>query len=495
MTDRTPFEKAEVELAASLDEPGRQRPAPEPDSPFRILLVGNFGGRGAAAATPIAVDRDNLEEVMDELDVELSLRPAGDDSPEITLRPREIDDFHPDHLFGQTAAFSGLRRLREELEDPDTFAAAAAQVRAWSPQSPSPTGQARHEAGGEDLVAEMLESAARRDDAAAHTDGFDALVRHVVEPHLAPRDDPAKADLVATVDAAIQSWMRNLLHHPGFQALESAWRGVDFLVRRLEADGQLQVFLLDLSKDALAKDLRSASDLSESAAARLLVGETDEEGWSALVGLYSFEPTIEDVALLGRMGKIARAAGAPFVSAASPRIAGCASLAETPDAGDWRPTDQDAALWSALRQLPEAAYLGLALPRFLLRLPYGRETDAIEQFPFEELDEAARHEDYLWGSPAVACACLLGQLFTEYGWHMRPQAGRDLPSLPLHTHHRDGRARNQPCAEALLSDRAAEILLDAGLMPLLSMKDRDVARLLRFQSIADPPTQLAGPWR
>lgn len=504
-----PIEKAEIGLAASLEEPATERAAPDPDSPFRILVLGDFSGRSSrgvrdpgslgADRVPIRVDRDNLEEIMSELAVALALRPGGDAGPVISLRPREIDDFHPDQIFERTAAFSGLRRLREDLDDPAAFAEAAAEIRSWSPADPAPSSPAAPESPqtGEDLVSEMLASAERREEKPSREADLDNLLRRVVQPHLAPGPDAGKQELAASVEAAAASWMRNLLHHPDFQAVEAAWRSVDFLVRRLETDGQLQIFVLDVSKEELAQDLRSAGNLAASATCRLLVEDAaDSEGWSALAGLYTFDQTLEDVALLGRLAKIARAAGAPFLAAASPHIAGCESLAATPDPDAWRPSQsRDGELWGVLRGLPEASYLGLALPRFLLRLPYGRRTDPVEQFEFEELGEQPRHEDFLWGNPAIACVCLLGFEFTEYAWHMRPEAGRELPGLPLYTYGEVGRKRNLPCAEALLTERAAQALLEEGVMPLLSRKDGDSIRLVRFQSIASPPAPLSGRWR
>jgi type VI secretion system protein ImpC len=291
--------------------------------------------------------------------------------------------------------------------------------------------------------------------------------------------------------------MRAILHDPGFQALEAAWRAVFFLVHRLETGSELKLCLLDVSKAELAADLRSSQDLSSTALYRLLVkrsaGSQDVQPWAVLAGNYTFDGSVEDVELLGRIAKIAAQAGAPFVAAASPQIVGCVSLANTPDPDDWsQPADREA--WDALRELPEATSLGLALPRFLLRLPYGKETEPIEGFPFEEVRENPEHARYLWGNPAFACVYLLAEAFGQHGWNMRPGVVRDIQSLPLHTYQTDGQSLVKPCAETLLSEKAAERLLDQGLMPLVSFHGRDAVRLARFQSVANPLKPLAGRW-
>jgi len=147
-----------------------------------------------------------------------------------------------------------------------------------------------------------------------------------------------------------------------------------------------------------------------------------------------------------------------------------------------------------LRRSSEAAWIGLLLPRFLLRLPYGKNTVPLENFSFEEMPEAPVHQQYLWGNPAFACAYLLAQTFAESGWEMRPGTHAELRGLPLHVYEADGEPQVQPCAEVLMSDADAEWLLDQGMMPLVSVKNEDAVRLLRFQSIAHPPAPLAGGW-
>jgi type VI secretion system protein ImpC len=305
---------------------------------------------------------------------------------------------------------------------------------------------------------------------------------------------------MAQVDAATSDQMRQVLHHPEFQALEAAWRAVSFLVRGLETGVQLKLYLLDISKAELASDVVSTEDLRSSGIYRLLVEQTvgtpGGEPWAAVAANFTFGQTPEDIELLARMGMIARAARAPFLAGASPHLLGCESLAATPDPDDWQPEadPEGHQFWEALRAMPEAQYLGLALPRFLLRLPYGKDTEPTEQFDFEEMPEGSRHESYLWGNPAFVCAYLLGQAFSEFGWYLRPGVFQQIDGLPAHVYEEDGESHLKPCAEALLTNRAAEIILDEGLMPLLSIAGRADVRLTRFQSIAKPARPLAGQW-
>jgi type VI secretion system protein ImpC len=135
------------------------------------------------------------------------------------------------------------------------------------------------------------------------------------------------------------------------------------------------------------------------------------------------------------------------------------------------------------------------VPRFLLRLPYGHDTEPLESLAFEEADELLEHEAYLWGNPAFACVYLLAEAFSHSAWHLRPGIVQDIGNLPLHIYRGGGEALAKPCAEAWLTERAVARILDAGLMPLVSMKNQDSVRLARFQSLTHPPTRLAGRWQ
>jgi type VI secretion system protein ImpC len=306
--------------------------------------------------------------------------------------------------------------------------------------------------------------------------------------------------LVAAVDDGLAREMAVVLHAPGFQRLEAAWRGLYWLVSSLETGEELSIHLLDARKQDLAADIETAgAELETSVLYRKLVEQgaegPDGEPWALIVGDYRFGPAEEDLRLLAALGAIASRAGGPFLAAADPAVLGCRDLAETPDPDDWQDPDPEVeARWRALRRTPAATSIGLALPRVLLRLPYGRRTDPIEAFAFEELPGGPDHEAYLWGNPAFACALLIGQAFQDNGWELQPGDRLDLADLPAYSYTEDGESRLKPCAEVLLGQRGAEAALARGIMPLLSHRNANAVRVLRFQSLAEPPTALAGPW-
>jgi len=505
-----PFSFSEVEIDVETGAAARGE-APEPEEPFRVVILGDFSGRAnrglceprLAGRRPVLVDRDNFELVLAKLGAELHLPVGAEEGPRLAIRFLELDDFHPDRIFERVDLFQALRRSRSELLDPATFAKAAAGLR---PPSPPPVSHERaaRRLSLDDLLEETIqetESRASEDQASRVVrDDWSALLHEIVAPHLVPGAPPHQKELLAEVDAATSRQMCAVLHHPDFQALEAAWRGLFFLVRRLETSPQLKLYVLDISKAELTAGLAASEDLHRADIYRLLVEQTvgtpGAERWTVLAGNYTFDGSLEDLKLLGGLARIARTAGAPFLAAASPHLVGCEALAETPDPDDWqRPLEPELRqAWEALRGRPEAGCLGLALPRFLLRLPYGKDTDSTEQFDFEEMPASPAHEAFLWGNPAFACVYLLGQAFSEEGWQMRPGVVAEIPGLPACVYKQDGEARLKPCAEVLLTERAAWRILDEGLMPLVSLEGADAVRLYRFQSLARPAAALAGRW-
>lgn len=496
--------------------PARKAARANDDAPMRILVVGDLAGRGEGGAheaaplekrRPTAVDVDVFDQVMRRCAPRLELEAAGG-----AVEFNELDDFHPDALYRRLALFQALRDLRVRMQNPATFAAAAAEFASGTGQAVPSTdahpvqddrSTAAREGDGatfERLLGRAAPATPQSNAPASAKSSLDAFIRNIVAPHIVPDAPPHQAQYVAALDAAISEQMNAILHAPAFQALESLWRGVHWLVTNLELGENLKLHVLDVTKGELLADIEaSREDLTSSALHRLLVeqsvGTPGDEPWSLIVGHYAFGTSGEDVTLLATLGAIGSHAGAPFVSAAKPETVGCASFSATPDPRDWSAAaGATMATWQALRESGMAPWIGLAAPRMLLRLPYGTSTDRIESFELEELGRVREHEHYLWGNPALACALLIGRAFISRGWEMEPGDELDLEDLPAHTFDADGEKHLQACAEAHLTERAGQALLERGLIPLLSYKNRNVVRVLRFQSIADPAQPLSGPW-
>jgi type VI secretion system protein ImpC len=512
-------EKMEFQLGTQTSFAPRKA---KDDTPFCIAILADFSGRSnrglcetspsLAARKRIAVDVDNLEDLPMKLGCEVHVPLGSREEPRIPLRFSGLDDFHPDRIFDRLEVFQKLKTTRKLMQNPATFAEAASQVRSWvaddqeadKSEAQQAQGSTEQEESDIETVERLLGKRSEQKPPSAPVSrivNIDALIRETVKPYIIPAPDPQQADLLAQVDQAISGQMRAILQQPDFRQLEATWRMLHFLISRVETDETLKLYIIDVSKAELAADLASADALQSTGTYKFLVEQSvsvpGAEPYAVLVGDYTFDQTAEDIRLLQQLARIAQAAGAPLLATADSHFAGCQSLAATPDPNDWRwqPDPAVSQLWQQVRQSPEAAYIGLVLPRFLLRLPYGRDTDSIERFDFEEFSPLAGHEQYLWGNSTVICVCLLAEAFREFGWALTGGLGQDMSGLPMHIYTCDGEKHITPCAETILTERAMEVLIDRGLMPVLSIKGRDAVLLPRFQSIADPLSALAGPWR
>ena len=514
MTQKTSIDQVTVGLSAAGVRPAEETssPAPiSPNDPFCILVMGDFSGRssrgicdpGTVSSRALHwIDRDNFEEVMSRLEPRLALN-FGESDERQELSFRELDDFHPDQLFQSVESFDRLRRLRRQLRNADTFNAAAAKLGAITPSQPRPSESATAEQGNTELDAS--EQASLLDSALAATDSdttagsksiVDRLVEQAIAPYVIPAADPRQADLIASVDAGITDLMRRLLHHPSFQELESNWRGLWSLVRHLETDGQLKIRVLDVSLDELRDGVSDSEVPNQSPLKQRIIDglvQTPGEIRPTVLALCSeFQSTPADVELLGALAQIAAAAGAPLLTGAAAELVGLSSFDRVPDIADWSPLESEYAdALCRLRSASAARYLGVTMPRVLMRRGYEGDTDA---FDFEEISPAAEHREFLWGNGALLVARLIGEAFSVDGWNLNLDHPLEVGDMPMCIFEEDGEKVAKPCAEGLLSDRAAAKISEFGFIPLQSYRGQDRIRVGGIHSMSDALTPLAGRW-
>ncbi len=464
---------------------------------FRLALLGDFSGRASkgqletgealARRKPLRVDVDTLDDVLARLAPQIVI-PLGDEGT-VEIPLASMDDFHPDQLAEALPLFEELLILRRSLQSRAGFDRAAKEVLSWAGAEPLAPPETRRPRGGAIATDRTLSDFARLTGRPAAAEAStDALIRRLVGPHIVPAADSRQDALVARVDAALSDAMRRVLHHPEFQSAEALWRGVEMLVRGLETGARLEIVLYDLSAEELAADLAATDTLQDTALYSLLIeqpaADADAGPLALLAGLYTFELSPPHADLLGRVAQIAGAAGAPFVAAIGP------DGLRTPE-HEWHPLVRSA--WSALRALPATAYLGLASPRFLLRMPYGKRTDPIDAFAFEEFTRQSGLSGMLWGNPALLVAQLAGQSWLKGGRSMALGSLNVVGDLPVYVYHdRDGDQVALPCTERLFTERQADAVAATGTIPVVSLRGRPEVRVAGFKSLAG--TVLAGRW-
>jgi type VI secretion system protein ImpC len=304
--------------------------------------------------------------------------------------------------------------------------------------------------------------------------------------------------IIAEIDKKLSDQVNLILHSERFQQVESAWRGLHYLVNNTETDEMLKIRVLNISKKDLGKTLKkykgAAWDQSPlfKKVYEQEYGQLGGEPYGCLVGDYYFDHTPGDVELLGQMAQTAAASHAPFIAGAGPSLMGMDSWQELANPRDLAKIfgAPDYAAWRSLRESDDAKYVGLAVPRFLARLPYGAKTNPVEEFDFEEETAGGDSRSYAWANSAYAMAVNINRSFKQFGWCTSIRGvenGGAVEGLPVHTFPSDDGGVDMKCpTEIAISDRREAELASCGLMPLIHRKNTDTAAFIAAQSLQKP---------
>jgi type VI secretion system protein ImpC len=304
--------------------------------------------------------------------------------------------------------------------------------------------------------------------------------------------------MIAELDKRMSEQINAVLHHADFQQIESAWRGLHHLVNNTETDEMLKIRVMNVSKNDLGKTLKrfKGTAWDQSPVFKKVYeeeyGQFGGEPFGCLVGDYYFDHSPPDVELLGEMSKVAASAHAPFIAAAGPTLMQMTSWQELANPRDLTKIfgTPEYAAWRSLRDSEDARYIGLAMPRFLARLPYGAKTSPVEEFNFEEETGGGEHGNYTWANSAYAMAVNINRSFKMYGWcsSIRGiESGGSVEGLPTHTFPTDEGGVAMKCpTEIAISDRREAELAKNGFMPLVHRKNSDFAAFIGAQSLQKP---------
>jgi len=304
--------------------------------------------------------------------------------------------------------------------------------------------------------------------------------------------------IIAEIDKKLSEQINLIIHHQDFQQIEGTWRGLSHLVNNTETDEMLKIRVLNLSKKDLGKTIKKFKGTAWDQSPLFKKMYEDEFGtpggepYGCLVGDYYFDHTPQNVQILEGMSKIASAAHAPFLAAADPGLMNMDSWQELGNPRDLTKIMQTAeyAPWRSLRDSDDARYVGLTMPRFLSRLPYGAKTDPVEEFDFEEDTEGADHSKYCWTNSAFAMGVNINRAFKLYGWCSRirgAESGGMVEGLPTHTFPTDDGGVDMKCpTEIAITDRREAELAKNGLIPLSHWKNTDYAVFVGAQSLQKP---------
>ncbi|MBI4706199.1 MAG: type VI secretion system contractile sheath large subunit [Deltaproteobacteria bacterium] len=349
---------------------------------------------------------------------------------------------------------------------------------------------------GTSLIEEILTSSGIPSQAPERADareGLGLLLQELLKPGREgePIDRPLVDAMIAEVTERLSRQIDEILHHPDFQKLEAAWRGLKFVVDRVEFRENIRLEMVNCSKEDLLMDFEDAPEIPKSGMYKLAYsaefGQFGGKPYGLIVAGYEFGPTPRDLALLAQCAAVATMAHAPFFAAASPRFFGMDEFLGLPSLRDVSAMFEGPQYtkWQAFRATEDARYVGLVLPRFLLRLPYGAATVPVQAFNFEE-DVVGSHGKYLWGNPAFALATRVAESFARYRWcpHIiGPEGGGTVADLPLHQYEAMGHVQCKIPTEIMLTERREWELSVEGFIGLVYRRDTDGACFFSANSV------------
>src|SRR3954452_10104202 len=305
-------------------------------------------------------------------------------------------------------------------------------------------------------------------------------------------------EMIARIDEKLSAQMNEILHAEEFQQIESAWRGLHYLVFNSETDADLKIRVMNASKNELYRNLRlfPGAKWDQSPLFKQVYeqefGQLGGEPYGALIADYYFGHLPTDVQLLRDLSKIAAASHAPLFTGADPTLMGMDSWTELMNPRDLSKVfdTPEYAAWKGLRDADDSIYVGLCMPRVLARVAYGAKSEPVEEFAFEDDTDGHKGEKYGWMNAAYAMAVNVNRAFKEWGWTVRirgVQSGGEVINLPTHTFPTDDGGVDLKCpTEIAITDRREHELARSGLIPIIHRKNTDKAAFIGAQSIYKP---------
>ncbi|WP_029002889.1 type VI secretion system contractile sheath large subunit [Azorhizobium doebereinerae] len=334
-------------------------------------------------------------------------------------------------------------------------------------------------------------------------DGYD-VARRGVAAFVAELLKPTRGDekvnsavvdqMIAAIDQKLSAQLDTILHDENFQQLESAWRGLKFLVDKTDFRQNIKIEMLSTSKDELLADFDDSPEIVRSGLYRHVYtaeyGQFGGQPIGAVITNFDYGPGAQDIKLLQYMASVGAMSHAPIIGAASTQMFGVDQFEELANLKDLQSIFEGPkyAKWNSFRQTEDARYVGLTAPRFLLRLPYGPDSNPVKSFNYNEASSGTT-ANYLWGNAAYAFATRLTDSFAQFRWCpniIGPQSGGAVENLPLHTFEAMGQLQSKVPTEVLISDRREYELAEQGFIALTMRKGTDNASFFSANSVQKP---------
>ncbi|MEE9382658.1 MAG: type VI secretion system contractile sheath large subunit [Nannocystaceae bacterium] len=320
--------------------------------------------------------------------------------------------------------------------------------------------------------------------------GVHAFISEMLSSRSRQVDKSAIDAMVAEIDSRLSAQVNAVMHHPVVQQLESTWRGLKYVVDQTNFRENVKIEILNCTKEDLLEDFEDSPEIVKSGLYKNVYsaeyGTFGGQPYGMICSLYEFDAGPQDMSLLSQCSAVAAMSHAPFLGNASAKMFGCESYEDLAKLKDLKSLFEGPqyARWHSFRESEDAKYIGLAMPRFALRLPYGQETNPVKAFNFEE-DVVDQHDNYLWGPASIALATRVADSFAKYRWCpniVGPTSGGAVEELPLHTYKAMGATQTKIPVESQLTERREFELSEEGFIGLTMRKDTDNAAFFSANS-------------
>jgi len=325
--------------------------------------------------------------------------------------------------------------------------------------------------------------------------GLQAFIDEMLKPGKEVRVTASAVDeMIANLDQKLSTQVDVILHNKEFQQLESAWTSLKFLVDRTDFRENIKVEVMNVTKTDLLDDFEDAPEITKSGLYKLAYtqeyGQFGGKPYGLMVGNFEFGPSAPDVKLLQNLASVATMSHAPFVAAAGAQFFGIDSFTGLPNLKDLKSIFEmpQYIKWQSFRESEDSRNVALALPHFLLRIPYGPDTKPVKGFNYKE-DTTDGDGTFLWGNAAFAFASRITDSFGKYRWCANiigPQGGGAVEDLPIYQYEAMGELQTKIPTEVLISERREFELAEEGFVALTMRKGSDNAAFFSANSTQKP---------
>ncbi|MGD9947358.1 MAG: type VI secretion system contractile sheath large subunit [Desulfobulbus sp.] len=326
--------------------------------------------------------------------------------------------------------------------------------------------------------------------------GVEALIAQIFQPGKSVEKINSLIcdEMIAELDKKMSRQLDEILHHPDYQKMESAWRSLKFIVDRTNFRENIKLEIMNLSKQDMLDDFSDAPEVVQSGLYKVAYsreyGQFGGQPYAAIIGNYEFGPGPQDIKLLQDLSAVSAMSHAPFISATSPEMFGIEDFSKLPDLKDLKAIFEGPqyARWQAFRGSEDSRYVGLTVPHFLLRLPYGPSSNPTKSFTYEE-SVSEGNDRFLWGNAAFAFATRLTESFANYRWCANiigPQGGGTVENLELYQYESMGAIQTKIPTEIVITDRKEFELAEEGFIALTMRKGSNNAAFFSAQSCQKP---------